>query len=39
MQRLNKTLVYLSGPMENVVDGGTNWRNMISKELKHMGCY
>lgn len=37
MNRLNKTLVYLSGPIENASDNGVSWREVITSKLKPYG--
>ena len=37
MNRLKDTTCYLCGPMDRVPDGGVEWRENISKDLKDMG--
>ena len=37
MNRLDKTLCYLCGPMDRVPDGGVIWRKMITPILKDIG--
>lgn len=37
LNRLNKTLCYLCGPMDRVADGGVGWRKMITPLMKDLG--